>query len=377
MHLWKGEDEYAGFRTTLEEIRLRTFTTTTTPPLAPGELLNLSFMLENRRFVTRTRVVHPGVFALPLSLAQGQRRAEGRGPFDRSDRAEVFAVEAFADTFVQGRTLLGKLVDLSPGGLRMTLEELTGDGAPKRGDTFAQLCVSRLPFTPPILASATVTHVTPLDAGLSVGFHLTGLTDSDRKSIERIVARRAPPSFGQAFPAMKRKTDLADQPGPPRAALVKAKAPEVVKAPPPGPAAPALPVGRPPLTTAMRLRKPIRKVLLLSSHPDGPDLAEAFRQDGFKQVFEARSFLEVKRLARATRFDLLVLDAKVGGHWAKDILEVLNGEGLLLDTPRILVADSANVSIRTMAEDLAAVHIHGRTDTYEQLVPLVYRLLLE
>ena len=99
------------------------------------------------------------------------------------------------------------------------------------------------------------------------------------------------------------------------------------------------------------------------------------REDDFKQVFEARSYLEAQNLARAARFDLVLLDVKVGGHFGQMILEALRRHGLLLDTPVILVADRRDASIEAVAEAIGAMHIHEKRAPYEDLLPALYRLI--
>ena len=106
-----------------------------------------------------------------------------------------------------------------------------------RGDSFASVCIDGLPYTPTIQCGGIVAHVLP-GPDPSAGFLLTGLKETDRKNIERILARRFPTTFGQAFPQKRRKTDIADQAGTPVQVKTADKAAEVV-APPPLPAAEA------------------------------------------------------------------------------------------------------------------------------------------
>jgi CheY-like chemotaxis protein len=153
---------------------------------------------------------------------------------------------------------------------------------------------------------------------------------------------------------------------------VRAKAPEIVRAAAPEPAP-----QRPTVSAAMRLRKAGKKILLLSEHAGSPALAEAFRADGFKQVTEARSYLEAKVAALQTRFDLLVLDIRVGSHWGGDMMKALRGHDLLLDTPIILLADYRNDGSTAMAGALDAVCMHERSRPYDELATVVHKLLLE
>lgn len=376
-----GPADEAPFETTLEQVSARTFSTATTPKLEAGQVLNLSFMLEARRFTTFTTVVATGVFSIPESLGQGERREQLRAAFDRTDAGAGLAVAILEGTLAGGRFLQGRILDLSLGGVRLLLDEtgaLTGANPPlRRGDTFDALCVSGLPHTPSIHGRGTVAHVTQAPGGLSAGFALEGIGEADRKNIARILERRIPATFGQAFPAKKRKTDIADKPGAPTKTQVAARAPEVVEVPVAPPAPKELPV-RPEVTAVLRLRKLGRRILLLSgsleaSHP----LAEAFREDGYKHVFQARSFLEAQSLARKGRYDLVLLDMKVGGHWATEMMEALRSHGLLLDTPLILVADYRNEGSQAIAESLGAMHIHERRETFDQLLPWLHGLLLE
>jgi len=127
----------------------------------------------------------------------------------------------------------------------------------------------------------------------------------------------------------------------------------------------------------MRIRKSSRKVLVVSAATgEGKTLADHLREDDFKQVYEAGSFLEAKHLAQVSRYDLVLLDVRVGGHLGQMLLEALHKHGLLLNTPVILVADKRDASIEDVAEAIGAVHIHEKRSSYDNLVPALYRLLL-
>jgi len=380
VQLWLPQSDAPPFETTLERISGNTFLTTTTPPLAEGQQLFLSFFLEARRFNAPTQVVSTGVFRIPASVTQGERRERFRAAFQPSDGIQFFGIERLAETFILGRILSGRLLDLSLQGMRIVVDDLSCPGDEsrelKRGEAFEAVCIKGLPFTPDIHCRARVAHVIPGKEGDTVGFQLEGLESSDQKNIERILARRFPTTFGQAFPKKKRKTDLGDRLGAPVQVLAPAKAPEVVQALAPIAPAQARPL-RPPSTPAMRLRKASRRILILSANPEGgAALAEHLRQDDFRHVQVASSFLEAKHLAAATRFDLLLLDVKVGGHFGQMILESLHKHELLLDTPIILVADRRDASVPAVAEELQAIHVHDRRDSYEELVPVLYRLLV-
>jgi CheY-like chemotaxis protein len=319
------------------------------------------------------------VFRIPISVAQGERRSQFRGTFERAELAQVLAVEECAETLLGGRILHGKLLDLSLRGLRVALGEvgvLSGRGEePKAGDRFASICITQLPFTPQIHCRGSVAHVARNGAEPHVGLALEGLSEGDQKNIERVLAPRYPPTFGEAFPTRKRRTELADRLGTPTPTLVLAKAPEIVGRA----AAVAQPAAseRTASTAVMRIRKAGKKILVLSEHAGSPALAEAFRQDGFKQVVEAKTFLEAREAASQSRFDLLLLDIRVGRHWAGDIMETLHGLDLLVDTPVILVVDYRNDGARAMVKALGALCMHERSQPYEDLVPLIYKLLLD
>jgi CheY-like chemotaxis protein len=334
-------------------------------------------MLDARRFTCSARVVSPGIFKIPLSVVRGERRAQYRVPFDRSG-ATVFAVESLAETVLCGRILLGRLIDLSPQGLRVALEELghLGSGAPglQAGDRFSQVCIRGLPLTPAILCQGVVVHLAPDAEEPYAGLSLEGLAEGDRKHLDRLLTPRVPASFGEHFPDRKRKTDFADRLGTPTSTRTRAKAPEMVDrvlegAPPPPPAETR------PVSPALRLRKAGKKVLFLSTHPETPVMAETLRQDGFKQVFEARSYQEAKILAERVRFDLVVLDLRVGGHWGRDIMATLESHDLLVDVPILLMVDYRNEGVLTLAAEIGAATIHERRRTGD-LLPVVHGLLL-
>jgi CheY-like chemotaxis protein len=378
VQLWRAGTSETPFETTLQGATAITFSTATTPLMEANQAFVLAFMLDARRFLAQVKVISPGVFRIPIAVTQGERRTEFRGPFERSEAAQVMAVETCAETLLGGRVLQGKLLDLSLNGLRVALDQvgaLSGRGEElKAGDGFGAICITALPFTPIIHCRGRVAHIARGGAEPHVGFRLEGLSAGDQKNIERILSPRYPATFGEAFPSKKRKTDLADRLGAPTPTQVKVKAPEIIdRAAPAAQAAPDKPAS----TAIVRLRKAGKKILVLSEHSGTPALAEAFRQDGFKQVTEAKSFLEARDAARQQRFDLLLMDVRVGGHWAGDMMESLHGQDLLVDTPVVLLADYRNDGAKAMAAALHAVALHERRQGYEDLVPVVYRLLLE
>jgi len=380
VQLWVTQADALPFETTIAQIARDTFTTTQTPPLPMGQQLDLSFMVDSRRFTAYTQVVATGVFRIPTAVAMGERRERFRASFGRNEEIGVFVCEQVQAPFLLGRVLAGRLMDLSLSGLRMALEEVSSlQGGPtglKRGDSFASVCITGLPYTPTIQCGGLVAHVVAGPEGSAAGIMLTGLLDSDQKNIERILARRFPTTFGQAFPKKHRKTDIADQLGAPVATKAPIKAPEVVAV---APAALATVPGRPSrpeLTAVMRIRKAVRKILVISAGgSDRKSLAQSMRDDDFKQVFQAESYLEAQTLARSSRFDIVLLDVKVGGHFGQMILEALRRHDLLLDTPVILIADRRDASVDAVAEAIDAIHIHEKRAPYEDLLPALYSLL--
>jgi CheY-like chemotaxis protein len=378
VQLWLPGGEAAPFPTTLQKVTPTTFTTVTTPPLEPRVVINFSFMLDARRFTGRAQVVTPGVFRIPPCIAQGERRCTFRGAFERAEQVQVLAVETCAGTLLGGRILLGRLANLCAQGLGLVLEELgalDGAAAPLQpGDRFAAVRISNLPFTPTIQCRGTVVHVAPATPEPVVGFRLEGLSDRDAGNIERLLIPRFPTTFGEAFPDRKRKTDLADQPGPPTSSQVRVKAPEVVDHALAGPAPVPAPA-RPQPSAVQRLRRAPKRILFFSAHPATPALADALRKDGLRQVAEAGSYQQAKVLAEQGRFDLLVLDVKVGSHWAKDHLRALGEHGLLQGLPTILMVDHPREAQSAMARPLAPAWVHERAQGADDLLAAACALL--
>ena len=382
VQLWLAGALGPPFETTLQKVSPITFSTTTTPPLEPGQVLDVSFMVDSHRFVAKGKVVTPGVFRIPVSIAQGERRGAFRVPFDR-EPARVFAVEHLWDTVLGGRTLLGRVLNLSTGGLRVALDELGGLGDPaplaplRPGDRFGWICLDGLPFTPRIHCRARVAHLAVGGPEPAAGLHLEELAERDRQHLERILVPRFPATFGETFPARKRKTDFADQLGAPAPTQARTRAPELVNqalaAAEPAPAAAA----RTPAGAVMRLRRAARRLLFLSANPGTGVLAEAFRQDGFKQVFEAQGYQQAKLIAEQGKVDLLFVDVRIGAHWTRDILRTLGSHGLLVGTPVILLTDQRSDVVLTQAQELEAVHVHERRREPGDLLELVCRWLLD
>ena len=77
------------------------------------------------------------------------------------------------------------------------------------------------------------------------------------------------------------------------------------------------------------------------------------------------------------RFDLLILDIRVGTHGCGDLMGSLRANDLLLDTPIILLVDYRNDGSVAMARALEATVLHERHKPYDDLVPVVYKLLLQ
>lgn len=380
VQLWLPQSDAPPFETTIERLSVDCFITASTPPLPEGQQLLISFLLESRRFTAATQVVSTGTFRIPTCITQGERRERLRAPFNRSDGIRFFAIEHMVEGFSSGRLLHGTLVNLSLQGLRIIIDDLTDmDGAPlplKRGDSFDAISVQGLPFNPTFYCRGILAHLTPMEEGAAAGFLLMDIQSNDQKNIERILARRFPTTFGQAFPKKKRKTDIADRPGAPVQVPVTTKTTAVVIAPQPTP--PLEKAQRPRSSPAMRIRKAGRRILIISGGQEGAaSLAEELRQDDFRHVHLCKSFLEAKQAASASHFDLLFLDLKVGGHYGQMILQALNQHGLLLDTPVILVADTRDASLQEVATAIRARHIHDRKDSYDALAPVLYRLLLE
>jgi CheY-like chemotaxis protein len=382
IQLWAPNGDDAPFVTRVERLSGNTFITSQTPPLIVGAILKFAFLLDARRFTAATEVMGTGIFRIPSSIAQGERREHLRAAFGRADKAEVFAVEEAIGTVLAGRTLMGRILDMGAGGLRVLLEEVASASGPrpplKAGDRFGSLAISGLPYTPAIQCRGVVAHISTVAEGRVAGLRLEGVGELDQRNLERVLEPRMPATYGQAFTKKKRKTDIADQVGAPTATPVVAKVPEVVALPvraaDPEPGEPE----RPELSGIMKLRKLARRILVISAI-DGPGtlLAQELRVDGFRQVFEARSFVEAQVQAKRQNFDLLLLDLRIGGHSGQEMVEALRKNQMLVDTPVILVADLRSGNAQMAGEALGAVHIHGRSETYEELVPVLYALLLQ
>lgn len=379
VQLWLPQSDAPPFDTVVARVAGNTFTTATTPPLAQDQTVFISFLMESHRFNALTQVLGTGVFKLPQSIAQGERRERLRAAFSPSDGIECFGVERLLDSFAAGRHLVGTLMDLSLQGCRVMIEELSsmeGDtGALKRGDVFDGFCIRGLPFTPVIQCRAEICHLNRSSGKLTVGLHLGQLRPDDQRNIERILARRFPTTFGQIFPKKKRKTDIGDRLGAPVQKLDAAKVQSVVV-----PLAPEekQPTAAPSKSSpVVRIRKAARRILVIGSQDAGSALVAALQEDEFRNVHLATSFLEAKRLAEKSHYDLLLLELKVGGHFGQEILLALQAYGIFMETPLILVADPRDASLEEVAQKLKAIYIHDRRAPYDRLKPVIYRRLVE
>lgn len=370
------------FTTTLESVRASTFTVATIPPLDPGQAVTLGFLLDNRWLTTSVRVEGTGVFSLPTYITHGERRAVPRGAFADDEAVEALLVERVQGTFLGGRLLRGRVLDLSTQGLRLRIDEgmaLTGPPVPVGpGDTFDLAVITGLPFLPPVPARAVLVHRQARPGEPSVaGFRLEGLAPLDRQGLERILNRRLPATYGRSFPARKLKTDIADRPGVPTPEQVKPRLPEVVALPPDPEEDDLLALEDPRVAPAIRLRKLGRKVLVMSSEIEAAArLVEDLRWDGYRHTYLARDPAQARDLAGQHRFDLVLVDLKVGGFWGHGLLGNLRNKGLLTGVPVILVTGHANALAEEAALELGAVYIHERHMGYRALAPVLSDWLL-
>ncbi|BDU76057.1 PilZ domain-containing protein [Mesoterricola sediminis] len=366
VRLSRGEPDPLPFQTTLEHLGADTFTVTATPPLEPGQSVHLGFLLEGRWLTTAVQVLGTGIFSFPTFITHGERRAAPRGAFQEAEGVRVLAVEQVEDTVLGGRVLSGRVLDLSLQGLRLALD---AGQRPRPGDRFALLCLDGLPHTPPVLCAGRVANVQGGEAGLA----LEALRPLDRLALERILARRMPASFGRAFPSRKLKTDVGERPGAPTPVKEAPRAPEVVQplAPePPGEPERAAEALR--LPAVLRLRRMGRRILLLASEPaDAHPLAQFLWQEGYRNILSAHDPAGVQRLAAAHRFDLVLVELKVGGYWGHGLLAGARNRGLLAEAPAILLADRENEISRDAARNAEALHLHLRPAPPEALLQAV------
>lgn len=356
VRLSRGPQDALVFQTTVDHLGPDTFTVTSTPPLEPGATVHLGFLLEASWLTSAVKVTGTGVFTLPAYLVHGERRATPRGAVLEGEAVRFLAVETVEDTVLGGRVVSGRVLDLSAQGLRVALDR---DAPTRPGDTFALACLSGLPHTPPAFCAARTVHVQGGDTPVA-GFALEGVTPLDRMALERILARRLPTTFGRSFPSRKLKTDVGERPGAPTPAKAAPRAPEVVELPPPPAAEPeAAEALR--LPAVLRLRRMGRRLLLLASEPaDIHPLAQVLWQEGYRNLLSAHDPAGALRLAAAHRFDLVLVELKVGGYWGHGILAGVRGRGLMAGVPAILLADHVNEISRDAAKAMEAVGIHDK-----------------
>jgi len=356
VRLSRGPQDALAFQTTVEHLGPDTFSVTATPPLEPGTTIHLGFLLEASWLTSAVKVNGTGVFAMPAYLVHGERRSAPRGAVQEGEDVRFLAVEAVEDTVLGGRVVSGRVLDLSPQGLRVALDP---GPLPRPGEAYALACLSGLPHTPPALCAARAAHVQPGETPVA-GFALEGVTPLDRMALERILARRLPTTFGRSFPSRKLKTDVGERPGAPTPVKAAPKAPEVVELPPPPAAEPeAAEALR--LPAVLRLRRMGRRLLLLASEPaDAHALAQVLWQEGYRNLLSAHDPAGAQRLAAAHRFDLVLVELKVGGYWGHGILASVRGRGFLAEAPAILLADHVNEISRDAARAMEAVGIHDK-----------------
>ena len=168
------------FETTIVRVARDTFTTAQTPPLPQDQQLNISFMVDARRFTAHTQVVSTGVFKIPASVAVGERRERFRAAFsprrgDRSVRLRE-GIRPLHRGPGPGRPADGPQPAGAAGG--PWTKSPAGPGEPaalKRGDTLRLGLHQRAcPTPPPSSAAASSPTCAPLRKGASAGFLLTG-----------------------------------------------------------------------------------------------------------------------------------------------------------------------------------------------------------
>ncbi|BDU72238.1 response regulator [Mesoterricola silvestris] len=312
--------------------------------LGPGAAASLLFTLDGVRLLAPVTLLEGGAgggwFSLPEAVGFADRRTRMRVHFGPREKATVTALEGF----LGARGVTGPLLNLSLEGIRMRVDRAItvrgkaplalGAATFPPGSRFPILRIDQLPYSPVLVCSGVLAHVSHGADGIQMGIRFVDLGDMEAQAIRQVLGRRLH-KFNAGFPARGRREA-------PEKALVDVQRGEAPEDPP------------------RDSRKDGRRILVaLTDDLDRTILASSLRADGYRKVHEARSAAEALDHLKVFPMDVVILGETVGTLPAADFLARIRRRGGD-HTPALLLA--SQVDVRTLAL--------ARTAQIEHVLPL-------
>lgn len=346
----------------------------------PREML---FVIDGMRFRSPIRYQGRGgymqaLFQVPDRVFHAERRNKMRARFGQREKAHVTVLE---DLF-QGTGATGKLVNLSMEGLCMRIERALSIRYDRRLPLSTalfhqaqELMVVRIldiPNIPMLECNGRVCHLAEGPEGVRMGLFLHGLGAQESSFLHEVLSRRLP-TFGRGFPVKRRRSEMElpvgaqEQGGSAEETFEESEGAENEEnVQQPGDAnGPEGTQEHDETENAekeherlLRLRKAGKRLLLIQSDDlDRAILAGTLQVDGYRQITEARNYLEAIQAIRTVPPDLILIEPQVGTHTAQAVLEKLRKQTECQDVPVVMVASQPDVRTTLMAKMARVAHV--------------------
>jgi CheY-like chemotaxis protein len=360
--------------------------------LGPNTLLDMVFALEGMRFDAPVKFVRRdgylrGVFTVPQRVLHAERRMKMRARFGPRERGTCTILE---DLF-EGHGVTGRLINLSLEGLCMRIDRAISiqENRPihvspalfDAGRNVALVRIQNLPFTPLIECCGIVTHLEATPIGVSMGLHFKGLGGLETQQITHLLARRLP-SFARGFPVRYRRgkenVESLPEPSSPEEEWSETTAEEAKEVDIEQSQEDEIVSAR--VSTHERLlqiKKRGKKILLIiHDELDLAILSGTLQVDGYRQIHEAKSVLELLRTVRTIAPDLIILEQNFGNVGGQQLLERLRKYEGCKSAPVIMIADAVDVRTALMAKAARIDHLQTWPIDYDGVLKDVLARLL-
>jgi len=365
----------------------------------PGDIqantaMEMMFTLEGMRFDAPVKFLRRdgylrAQFSIPEKVRHAERRTKMRARFGPREKATCTLLE---DLF-EGHGAAGRLVNLSMEGLCMRIDRAISIRENRQlgisnnlfdlGKSLAVVRIQNLPHTPLIECCGKVTHIESTSIGVLLGLHLQGLGSAESQWLSHVLARRLP-SFARGFPVRHRrgKEELIDEIATNPEQESEADWQKITDESEDGAvdidAAEELVASRPDThERLLQIKKRGKKILLvIQDDLDRAILSGTLQVDGFRQIHEAGSVVEVLRAVRGGPPDLIILEPTVGNATAQQLLERLRSKAGCESVPAIMITNGPDVRMTLMAKASKIQHVQSWPVDYDGVLKDVISKLL-
>lgn len=365
----------------------------------PGDLqsntpMEMMFTLEGMRFDAPVKFLRrdgylKALFTIPEKVRHAERRTKMRARFGPREKATCTVLEGL----FEGHGAAGRLVNLSMEGLCMRIDRAISIRENRglainhslfdTGKALAVVRVQNLPHTPLVECCGRVTHIETTPIGVLMGLHLQGLGGVETQWLSQVLARRLP-SFTRGFPVRHRrgKEELLEEVKTATEQEEEADWQKIVdeeeEAGGAEVVADELAASRPDThERLLQIKKRGKKILLvILDDLDRAILSGTLQVDGFRQIQEAGSVVEVLRAVRSGPPDLIILEPHVGNATAQQLLERLRSKAGCENVPAVMITNGPDVRTTLMAKAAKIQHIQSWPVDYDGVLKGVISKLL-